>query len=515
MRQSLLPKVPYLIIMSTILWSYAGGLGIHLSGSGLFTIAYGLQDTHTFVGQTVYWRPLTNYIFQSLYAGFGLNPLPYHLLDLIIHSLNTLLVYHIASRLSRDGVIALAAGVMFAAFYRHASLLFSGGFFYEHGYALFCLVAIATFLHYQDTNKAAYLAFALFSILIALLIKESAIVAFPVIAVLDQLYRPPSLPSPVPVRYVARIRWGLIFCLVIIGIIYVACRMHFMPHSGGGMPGWLNPIKTLGAGKMFGQIYKGFYLTISNVCPGKDMSGVFYLGFMVFVWKATMYRRLAITTGTLLIISVLPLFFTHGLASRYVYLSTAFSVMLLAIVIRYSARSLAERILPSYSDVGVGLVTGVILLLIVSFNVHKIHRRAVLHTEAGKLLWSNLEDIVTTFPNGTKGFRLYLVNNPMTLPRSTEGIEVWEHIININQILRLFYKEPDSAGEVGELVVDLGYPIFKHRQRITSEELDCISQDPKNRIMVFNPYTRHLVDMTGKTSQAIRVAIGRSSTGGQ
>lgn len=502
-RRFLLPNAHYLTIIFTILWSYAGGLNIPINGSGLSTIGAGLQDLHTFCESPILWRPFANYLSRFLFAGFWLNPLPYHVLDLVIHSLNALLVYHIATKLSKDSIVALAAGLMFAAFYRHAGMMFGGGLSYEDGYAFFCLVALATFLHYQDTNKPVYLVISLFCILIALPLKESALVAFPLIVVLDQLYRPHPLP---------RIRWGLIFCLVIIGVIYTACRMHFTPYSAGGVPGWLAPIKTLGVGKMLDQIYKGLYLTISNVCPGRDMSGVFYLGFILFVWKAPMHRRLVITTGTLLITSVLPLFFTCGLTNRYVYLSTAFSVMLLAVVIRYSARALAERILPSYSDIGVGLVTGVVLLLIVSFNIHKIHERAVQHTEAGDLLWSNIEDILTAFPNGTKGFRLCLVNTPVNLPSSSGGLQVWDgNSRDANWLLPLFYKGSNRFDVVRQLTTGLGYPVSKRQGKISvqisNEELDALSRDPKNRIMVFNPYTKHLEDMTRKTSQEIQIAI--------
>lgn len=496
------PYAHYLIIILTILWCYGGGLNIHLHGAGLFTIASGLQDIHTFCGQTVYWRPFTNYVSRLLYAGFWLNPLPYHILDLIIHSLNTLLVYHIAMKLSKDRVVALVAGLMFAAFYRHAGLLFNGGLSYEHGYTFFCLVAIASFLHYQDTNKRVYVAVSLFCILTALPLKESALVAFPLILALDQLYRPYPL---------SRIRWGLIFGLVVIGVFYVTCRMHFLPYSAGSMPAWLNPIKILGAGKMFEQIYRGLYLTISNVCPGKDMSGVFYLGFILFIWKDAVHRRIALITGTLVIISILPLFFTIGLASRYVYFSTALSVIFLAVVIRYSAKALAEQMLPSYSDMRVGLVTGAILLLIISFNIYKIHNREVQHRAAGNLLRSNIKDIITAFPKGTKGLKLCLVNNPINLPvpGSRGGTQVWDG--DANWILPLFYEEPDSLGEVRQLTTDLGYPVSKHQQRISkkisNKELDGISQELENRIMVFNPYTGHLEDMTGKTSQEIRRAI--------
>ena len=496
------PGAHYLAIILTVLWAYGGGLDMCLNSTSLITIASGLHETHTFITQAFFWRPLANYVSRILYAGFGLNPVPYHILALIMHSLNALLVYHIATKLSKDGIVALMAGLMFAAFYRHAGLLFGSGLFYEYGYTFLCLVAIVTFLHFQDTKRPGYLAVSLSSLFVALLLKESAIAAFPLIVALDQFYRPHPLP---------RVRWKLILCLAGVGVVYFALRMHFVSSSAGGTPVWLNSMKAPGVYKTFKQMYKGLYITIANVCPGKDMSGIFYLGFILFVWKAARYRRLAVTAGTLVIISVLPLLYGAGPTNRYLYFSTAFSVIFLAVVIRYSVVALTDRILSPYAGVGTGLVTGTILLLIVSLNIHKVHNLEVMYREASCLHRSNLEDIVTAFPNGTKNFRLFLINTPINLPRSHGGIQIWEGGINVKYILSLFYEEPNSIGEVIQLTTDLGYPVPTNQEKISmrtsNKELDNISQDPKNKVLVFNPYTKHLEDKTGKTSQEIRMAI--------
>ncbi|HCN19275.1 MAG: hypothetical protein A3C38_01105 [Planctomycetes bacterium RIFCSPHIGHO2_02_FULL_50_42] len=491
---------PILIIL-TILLSYGGGLDIYINGPGLYTMSFGLHDTYAFCGQQFFWRPLSNLGYRLLYTAFGTDPLPYHVLDLSIHGLNALLVYYIARKLSKDSVVALVAGLMFAAFYRHSGLLFSTGLFYEHGYVLFCLLAILNFLHFQDTNKTSYLLTSLISIFIALQIKDSAMVAFPLILALDQLYRPYPLP---------RIRWRIILCLVGVGIVYFVLRMHFMPYLGKGASAWLDPIHGLGVFKMLKQLHKALYITISNVCPGKDMSSVFYLGFAVFLWKATKHRRLVVTTGILLVISILPLLVSSGLANRYLYLSTAFSVIFLAIIIRYTASALAVRMLSSYGDFGVGLVTGVTLLLIISFNTYKIQDYEAQYREAGCFLRSNIEDIVNTFPNGTKNFRLCLINTPIEISREDSGVQVWEGR-DVNYMLSLFYEEPNSIGEVRQFTTDLGYTLPRHQERISeiisNDELDTMSRDPKNKIMVFNPYTEHMEEMTGKMSQEMRTAI--------
>lgn len=282
-----------------------------------------------------------------------------------------------------------------------------------------------------------------------------------------------------------------------------------MPYLGKGASAWLDPIHGLGVFKMLKQLHKALYITISNVCPGKDMSSVFYLGFAVFLWKATKHRRLVVTTGILLVISILPLLVSSGLANRYLYLSTAFSVIFLAIIIRYTASALAARMLSSYGDFGVGLVTGVTLLLIISFNTYKIQDYEAQYREAGCFLRSNIEDIVNTFPNGTKNFRLCLINTPIEISREDSGVQVWEGR-DVSYMLSLFYEEPNSIGEVSQFTTDLGYTLPRHQERISeiisNDELDTMSRDPKNKIMVFNPYTERMEEMTGKTSQEMRTA---------
>lgn len=471
------------------------------NGAGLYTISASQYDSHTFLTQDFFWRPLANYGYRTLYALFGVTPFYYRIFELTIHSLNALLVYCIARKFSKDSVVALAAGLMFAAFYSHTGTILSGGLFYELAYSFFLLVAILAFLHFQDTNKVGYLAASLASIFLALFTKDSALVAFPLILALDQLYRPHPLP---------RIRLGLIIGLIVTGAIYFTLKTYFLPSTADSISIWQVAFREYGIHYMYKQMYRAFFITISNVCPGKDLSGIFYLAFIVFIWKSTEHRRLAIATEILLLISLLPLLSIHGITNRYLYFPSALSVIFLAVIIRHTSSALAARLLPSYGNSGVWLVTGAALLLILSLNVYRIHVYEAQYRDASNLFRTHLEDIVTAFPNGTKGYSLCLINTPLDLPRERGGFQVWEGGY-IHQMLSLYYGRPDSIVEVKQLATDLGYPLPRHQEKISSiisnKEFDRISRDPKSRIMVFNPYTEHMEDMTGKTSQEIRVAI--------
>jgi hypothetical protein len=188
-------------------------------------------------------------------------------------------------------------------------------------------------------------------------------------------------------------------------------------------------------------------------------------------------------------------------------------MIFLAVIIRGCAGMLAPRLLRSYGDSSVGLVTGAILLLIVSLNVHKIHVYEAQYRDASNLFKTHLDDIVTTFPDGTSGYNLCLINTPLDLPRRRGGFQVWEGGY-IHQMLSLYYGKPGSVVDVKQFTTDLGYPMPRHQEkislRISNDELDRISKDPKNRVMVFNPYTEHMEEMTGKTSQEVRTALANT-----
>src|SRR3990167_784703 len=314
---------PVLIIL-TILFCYGRSLDMFFNGAGLYTISASQYDSHTFLTQTFFWRPLANYGYRTLYALFDINPFYYRVFELTIHSLNALLVYYIARKLSKDSIVALVAGLMFAAFYSHTGTIFSGGLFYELAYSFLCLAAVLTFLHFQDTNKTVYLGISLSSVFLALLTKDSALVAFPLILALDQVYRPHPLP---------RILLGLILGLAVTGAVYFVLKTHFLPSTADSVQIWQLAAREYGIHYMYKQMYRALFITISNVCPGKDLSGIFYLAFIVFIWKSTGHRRLAIPTGTLLLISLLPLLSIHGITNRYLYLPSAFSVIFLAVII--------------------------------------------------------------------------------------------------------------------------------------------------------------------------------------
>ncbi|MEI7509733.1 MAG: hypothetical protein WCJ62_09755, partial [Flavobacterium sp.] len=60
------------------------------------------------------YHPLTTLTFLFEYKLYGLNPFPYHLLNVVLHLLNVWLVYKLAEKLSGKKMTALVVAILFA-----------------------------------------------------------------------------------------------------------------------------------------------------------------------------------------------------------------------------------------------------------------------------------------------------------------------------------------------------------------------------------------------------------------
>ena len=62
-------------------------------------------------------RPLRHVYFQGMFALFGFNPLPFHLISALLQLVNTLLVVSLARALGQEQRVALTAGLLFSVHY--------------------------------------------------------------------------------------------------------------------------------------------------------------------------------------------------------------------------------------------------------------------------------------------------------------------------------------------------------------------------------------------------------------
>jgi protein O-mannosyl-transferase len=129
-----------------------------------------------------FFRPLfiLSYIVDARL--WGARPTGYHLTNVLLHGLNSFLVYRLTLSLLRpqkltDGGgqgIALVAGLLFLLHPSHTEAVSWISGRADLLAALFCLAALLACSHYLEKRRALYLLLSLFSFALALLSKESA-----------------------------------------------------------------------------------------------------------------------------------------------------------------------------------------------------------------------------------------------------------------------------------------------------------------------------------------------------
>ncbi|MFC1646427.1 tetratricopeptide repeat protein [Candidatus Omnitrophota bacterium] len=124
------------------------------------------------------YRPLLNLSFMIDYSIWQLNPLGYHISAVIIHILNSFLVYLLAYSLSRDFKLAISAGLIFSV---HTVLSEPVNYLSSRAdllMGLFCISSLIFYIIHRTSSlrRPVYLFGSLFFFILGLLSKEMAIV---------------------------------------------------------------------------------------------------------------------------------------------------------------------------------------------------------------------------------------------------------------------------------------------------------------------------------------------------
>ena len=135
---------------------------------------------------TPYYRPITLLTFLIEERLHGLAPFPMHLLNVLLHAINTFLVFRLARSLIKDNYAALVAGLLFAVHPINTESVdfISGG----RNTLLACLLVLSAYaLHRRSIFKQSYAGAVVGSLffLAALFSKETAVGILPFILLLE------------------------------------------------------------------------------------------------------------------------------------------------------------------------------------------------------------------------------------------------------------------------------------------------------------------------------------------
>ncbi len=137
----------------------------------------------------VFWRPVPSLVFEGSIRLFGERALPLHLLSVVIHGLTAAILFLLVRRLTGRPLLGLLAGVFFLACEDHSMTVGWIATLTDLICSLFVLVALTAHAAWLEKRAPWQLAVSVAALLLALLSKESAVVA-PFLLVLMTLLVP-------------------------------------------------------------------------------------------------------------------------------------------------------------------------------------------------------------------------------------------------------------------------------------------------------------------------------------
>jgi tetratricopeptide (TPR) repeat protein len=313
-----------------------------LSVSGIITV-FSSMDLNLYT-------PLVTLSFAVDYALWGLNPAGYHVVNLLLHLLNTCLVFWFCRRLSRSIVVAGIAACLFGVHPVHVE---SVAWITERKDLLFTAFALGSLLTYDDYRRPpqsrVFYAASIFMFLSSLLAKPQAVALPAVMLLMDYFHDNPfdfrrSLNRVWPFAALAAIFCGLTLYFSVLTYnpgIYVyanACNYAW----------WNRPfLVTYGICFYIVKLIWPFNLTAIYECP-HGVKGIlsfeYYLSafgtalLLWVTWRLWKHRNklaFGILFYLLMLLPVLQIvpFGPVIVAERYAYLSSAGILFIAALVI--------------------------------------------------------------------------------------------------------------------------------------------------------------------------------------
>lgn len=127
------------------------------------------------------YHPLTMLTYLFEYSCFGLNPLPYHLFNIILHLLNTWLVFRLTENLSGNKITAVVASLLFALHPMHVESVVWIAERKDLLYSFFYLFSLLIYLKYLKTGHSAKHYTVVLLLFTASLLSKPAAITLPLI----------------------------------------------------------------------------------------------------------------------------------------------------------------------------------------------------------------------------------------------------------------------------------------------------------------------------------------------
>jgi len=315
-----------------------------------------------------YYRPVFTTSLALDYSLWGENPLGYHLTNVVLHILVSILVYLLALKIVGRSEWALLAGILFAVHPVH-----SGAVAWISGRSgplasLFMFLSLYLYISYKERKNILYLAVSLPAFLLALLSKETAI-TLPLIVVLYEICfgdgKARRIVSPLIFYCLAAIPY-LILRLSVLKVMGWSNQpfSHRLYTSCGMLAGYLRLLVAPINLKVFYDIpIKRGFLEGDVILPlfllALIVAGLFFL----FRRNKRLFFCLAWIPLTLIPVSGIPtLIYPSPMAERYLYIPSAGFAMAAGLMAYRSAQVLLERNATGHRRASIVLVAAIVLI---------------------------------------------------------------------------------------------------------------------------------------------------------
>jgi len=135
------------------------------------------------------YSPLTTVLYFIIYHFFRLNPLPYHLLNVLVHLLNVWLVFKVTLQLSGKKITALIVMFLFAVHPMNAEPVAWVSSLKDVLFAFFYLLSLSFYLRYLESGLIVQYYFITIVFFIVSLMSKSAAVTLPVLLTAIDIYK--------------------------------------------------------------------------------------------------------------------------------------------------------------------------------------------------------------------------------------------------------------------------------------------------------------------------------------
>lgn len=149
----------------------------------LFSYDLFFPKKNTFFTSFNTYRPIYNFVLAVEYALFGLNSIPYHIFNILLHTINTFFLYLLTLKYTDKKLLALLTAIIFAVHPIHTEAVSNITGLSEVLTSFFALFAI--WLYSKSKKLDIYYISSLLCYLFAIFSKENGVVALGVIILLD------------------------------------------------------------------------------------------------------------------------------------------------------------------------------------------------------------------------------------------------------------------------------------------------------------------------------------------